>query len=279
MRCRLIRTGAVMLQVLIGMASASAPDQSLRPQQRTVFVVETPPVNPSNVFSQTAPLASLRPIQRSNRVKLGTAVEAKPHSRADTSQELTVTRPKKRRWRLFQKKAAKGALCGVRGIEGIRIDPVRSRTRGCGIADPVRVRSVDGVTLSQPAIMDCDTAKSLLSWVNDTVKPTIKRKGGGVKSLRVAAHYACRTRNNRKGARISEHGKGRAIDISAIRLKNGATLSVLNDWNSKNRRIMRKLHKGACGPFGTVLGPNSDRYHKDHFHFDTASYRSGPYCR
>jgi hypothetical protein len=39
------------------------------------------------------------------------------------------------------------------------------------------------------------------------------------------------------------------------------------------------MHKAACGPFGTVLGPNSNRFHQDHFHFDTARYRSGSYCR
>jgi hypothetical protein len=27
------------------------------------------------------------------------------------------------------------------------------------------------------------------------------------------------------------------------------------------------------------LGPDADRYHQDHFHLDTASHRSGPYCR
>ncbi|MEM9755898.1 MAG: extensin family protein, partial [Pseudomonadota bacterium] len=25
--------------------------------------------------------------------------------------------------------------------------------------------------------------------------------------------------------------------------------------------------------------PESDRFHQDHFHFDVADYRSGPYCR
>ena len=36
---------------------------------------------------------------------------------------------------------------------------------------------------------------------------------------------------------------------------------------------------GTSDPFGTVLGPNSDRFHRDHFHFDMASYSSGAYCR
>ena len=32
------------------------------------------------------------------------------------------------------------------------------------------------------------------------------------------------------------------------------------------------------GIFGTTLGPDGDRYHKNHMHFDTADQRNGPYC-
>ena len=38
---------------------------------------------------------------------------------------------------------------------------------------------------------------------------------GNLVEMRVAAHYSCRSRNNIKGAKISEHGKGRAIAIAA----------------------------------------------------------------
>jgi len=128
--------------------------------------------------------------------------------------------------------------------------------------------------------MDCTTAKALKSWVDDTAKPTLQREGGGLVQLRVAAHYACRTRNSMPGARVSEHGRGRAIDISGVRLRDGREISVLKGWNDPaSAKLMRRLHTGACGPFGTVLGPASDRFHRDHFHFDTARYRSGPFCR
>lgn len=95
----------------------------------------------------------------------------------------------------------------------------------------------------------------------------------------MAAHYACRPRNNKRGAKISEHGKGRAIDLSALYLDKGS-ITVLTDWGRGNKgRILSRLHEGACGPFGTVLGPGSDGYHRDHLHFDTARYSGGPYCR
>jgi hypothetical protein len=109
----------------------------------------------------------------------------------------------------------------------------------------------------------------------------VKKLGGGADTIKVAAHYSCRTRNNKKGAKLSEHGKGNAIDISAITLKNGATMTVLRGWNEKvQKKPLRQMHAAACGPFTTVLGPNADRYHKDHFHFDVASHRGGgKYCR
>ena len=173
-----------------------------------------------------------------------------------------------------------GAVCGDLNIQGDVVGRVPGRLPGCGVADAVRVRSVAGITLTQFSVMDCQTAKALKSWVNDTAKPVMRRKGGGLKSLRVAAHYICKTRNSQPGARVSEHGKGRAIDISAVQLKDGSSITVLKGWNAAaTSKEMRALHKGACGPFGTVLGPDSDRFHKGHFHFDTARYRSGPYCR
>jgi hypothetical protein len=176
--------------------------------------------------------------------------------------------------------APRGQLCGVRGIEGETVAPIVSRVNGCGIDEPVRVRAVEGVRLSAGALMDCQTARALQAWVRDGVIPVVGDIGGGVASLTVGSHYACRGRNNQPGARLSEHGRGRAIDISSIVLANGTPITVLNGWgDARQGPILRSLHRAACGPFGTVLGPDSDRFHRDHFHFDTARHRSGPYCR
>lgn len=175
---------------------------------------------------------------------------------------------------------ASGQLCGVRGLKGEVIPPITSSVAGCGVDAPVRVTHVDGVKLSQGAIMDCETAAALHRWVRGGVKPAVGRAGGGVTGLRVAAHYVCRPRNHRAGARVSEHGRGRAIDISAILLADGSEMSVYEDWNnSRHSRALRQMHRAACGTFGTTLGPGSDGMHEDHFHYDTARHRNGPYCR
>jgi len=174
----------------------------------------------------------------------------------------------------------RGSVCGDRAIRGQALARIRGRISACGIANPVKVTEVDGVMLNTPATIDCPTAKALKQWVHNGAKPAVGRMGGGIKSIRVVAHYACRTRNNQPGGRISEHGKGRAVDIAAINLKNGTSLSVLKDWRSSTKgAALKRMHKAACGPFGTVLGPNANKYHQDHFHFDTAKYGGGPYCR
>ncbi len=173
-----------------------------------------------------------------------------------------------------------GAVCGDRGIIGQRVSPIRGRLAGCRIARPVRVISIDGVRLSQSAVLDCKAAKALKSWIRKGARPAVGRLGGGISSMRVMASYACRTRNSQPGAKLSEHARGKAIDIGAITLKNGMTISVLKDWRDPVKgKILRRMHRAACGPFGTVLGPDANRFHRDHFHFDVARYRGRSYCR
>ena len=38
------------------------------------------------------------------------------------------------------------------------------------------------------------------------------------------------------------------------------------------------LHEDACRRFGTVLGPNANEAHKDHFHLDMKKRRRASYC-
>jgi hypothetical protein len=174
---------------------------------------------------------------------------------------------------------AKGAVCGTPDIQGERLGTV-SGSGACGVEDAVRVRSVAGIPLSQQSIMDCRTAQVLNAWVAKSAKPVLQRRGGGLARLEIAAHYACRSRNNQRGGKLSEHAKGHAVDISGFTLRDGYTITVLRGWNSSDfGPMLRTMRKQACGPFGTVLGPGSDRFHNDHFHFDTARYRSGSYCR
>ena len=250
---------AAVICILLSGPLMAGPDSSLRPVARLGPIM----LDPSGSITATSrrivgiqgngPEVSLRPFLRSASVESGA-----------TQQRRLL---------------ASGAVCGDLSIQGKAIGRVKPKYEGCGVEDAVQVQSVAGVRLSQAAVMDCVTAKSLKNWIEKSAKPAFDRSGG-LKGLRVAAHYVCRTRNNQPGGKISEHGRGRAIDISGFQLANGAEVTVLKGWHAAaNGKTLRRMHKGACGPFGTVLGPNADRYHQDHFHFDTARYRSGSYCR
>ncbi|WP_394195861.1 extensin-like domain-containing protein [Litoreibacter albidus] len=263
---------------------------SQRPMPRTA--IATAPARAVIVEvsdSQLAPRRSVRPVGR--RGGATAAATTRTGARSNTfGQQLKQAfqkKPKPARAATVAPKASKriakglqGSVCGDPSIRGEKISRIPAKMNGCGLSNGVKVTAVSGVALTQHAKIDCNTAKALKTWVDNGVKPAVGRRGGGVKSLRVVAHYACRTRNNKKGAKVSEHGRGRALDIAAINLKDGSSMTVLKGWRSaKNGPVLKKMHKAACGPFGTVLGPNANRYHQDHFHFDTARYRSGTYCR
>nr|WP_226779758.1 extensin family protein [Oceaniglobus trochenteri] len=281
-----MKTGALTLSILLlqaGVAGAEAPVSSLRPMPRADGAAVTrAPANElieQIVDETTRPKAPTKVVQAA--LAGGVARSPRPPARPENLHRRTVVAAAGFRAAPPPVvSGAKGAICGDPAIQGANLSPIAGRISGCGVEAPVRVTSVAGVALSTGATMDCATARALKTWVERGVKPVVGKLGGGVAGLKVAAHYSCRTRNNQKGAKVSEHGRGRAIDIAAIILRNGVAMSVLKGWrSSQHGRLMKAMHRAACGPFGTVLGPNADRFHQDHFHLDTARYRRGSYCR
>lgn len=154
---------------------------------------------------------------------------------------------------------------------------------GCEIPNAWRVQSLGSISFSQPATMNCGLADPLKTWLEYEVQPAAQKTfGESVVSIDVAASYACRARNHKNGAKMSEHGFGNAIDIAAFTLESGRRVSVLDGWRGDRdeRRFLKGVHESACGPFRTVLGPEADRHHRDHFHLDLQNRRNGSsYCR
>ena len=89
--------------------------------------------------------------------------------------------------------------------------------------------------------------------------------------------------NSVDGAKLSEHGRANAIDVGAFVLADGSRISVKEGWrgSDRERAFLRQVHDAACGEFTTVLGPESDSYHHDHFHLDLARHGGTKpvYCR
>ena len=47
---------------------------------------------------------------------------------------------------------------------------------------------------------------------------------------------------------------------------------------TKEGAFLRRLHRGACGIFSTVLGPEANDAHRNHFHLDLAPRRRKAFC-
>lgn len=137
------------------------------------------------------------------------------------------------------------------------------------------IRAPNEIKLSPQANVQREVGLATADWMRNVVQPAAKKHlGSEVVKLRVAASFACRTRNGIKGAKLSEHGYGNAIDISIFTLANGKKVSVAKGWKGRRseRLFLRAINDGACGHFTTVLGPRADKFHQDHFHLDLARH-------
>jgi hypothetical protein len=154
---------------------------------------------------------------------------------------------------------------------------------GCQVRNAWQIASIGSVAFSRPATLNCGMARPLQNWLDGTVQSEAERAfGERVVGIDVAASYSCRPRNNQRGAKMSEHGYGNALDVAAFTLESGRKVSVVDGWRGSRdeRQFLHGVHDDACGSFHTVLGPNSDANHRDHIHVDLQNRRSGShYCR
>lgn len=141
------------------------------------------------------------------------------------------------------------------------------------------------VALKPAAILRCPMVPAVEHWIANVVRPAARRHlGRELLELKVAASYACRPRNNIRGAKLSEHGRANALDVRAFVLAGGMTVNVKQGWRQAGgpSAFLRAVHRGACSSFTTVLGPKANRFHRDHFHMDLERHgRLGTYrvCR
>lgn len=145
----------------------------------------------------------------------------------------------------------------------------------CGVANPFEMSAAMGgrVAMRPAAMLRCEMIPAVDRWIGDVVQRSARQYFGmGVVEIKVAASYGCRPINHVRGAKLSEHGHANALDVSAFQLANGRWVTVKQGWygDMRERSFLRQVHGGACQTFMTVLGPNYDRNHRDHFHLDLA---------
>jgi hypothetical protein len=144
---------------------------------------------------------------------------------------------------------------------------------------------VELTVLKPEATLGCPMVAWTDDWVAGAVQPAaVAWFGQGVKEIRTAGSYACRRRNHRANAKLSEHAFGNAIDVMTFVMNDGYVVTVKGGWKGTEQEqgFLRDVFHGACQRFKTVLGPGSDPLHYDHFHLDLAHHDTGGqrrYCR
>ncbi|MCD2184573.1 extensin-like domain-containing protein [Rhizobium sp. GN54] len=157
--------------------------------------------------------------------------------------------------------------------------PAIGKGRSCGIAYPIELQGLSGGIQIRPAAqVNCQITEAFAKWVKNELAPAARlRYVSGVKSIHQMSSYSCRTMNSQRGAAMSEHAKGNAIDVGKIVLNNGKEILIRKKgfFAFREKGLLKAVRSDSCKYFTTVLGPGSDRFHKDHFHFDLRTRKSG----
>ena len=158
-------------------------------------------------------------------------------------------------------------------VTGEMLEPIAEGL--CRARSPLSVTAlaVNGrsIALSSPVSSNCAMAGALAEWVEAVDGYARAALGSGVAEVVTGTSYMCRNRYSAADGFVSEHGFANALDVVGFTLDNGETITVDTDWaraGAPEGRLLRLAHGAACGRFTTVLGPEANADHKDHFHLD-----------
>lgn len=161
--------------------------------------------------------------------------------------------------------------------------PDKSFDGGCRTIDTIKLMDF-GTPTTNLGAMTCPLASNFTDWARYAVAPASKQYlGSEVVKIETMGTFNCRNINGGRSGRLSEHAFANAVDVSAFILRDGRRISVLDGWrgSAEQQAFLRRLHQSACKRFGTVLGPDYNGAHANHFHFDMARSMSNgsSFCR
>ena len=128
----------------------------------------------------------------------------------------------------------------------------------------------------------CAVAAAYEIWMSQGVQPAaMDILGSPVARVNHLGTYSCRRLYGRSTGGWSEHATGNALDVAGFVLEDGRRISLLQDWDgdADEAVFLRRVRDAACASFGTVLSPDYNSAHADHFHLDQADRGFGGVCR
>lgn len=110
-------------------------------------------------------------------------------------------------------------------------------------------------TPSKTDVVSSDTSKATTGKTDSKKKQKVaEMKGAGIQKLGVPASIT-------SPASVKPAAEQTAKEVTS------------------DGRFLRKAYAGACSTFGTVLGPEANEAHRDHFHLDLKARRKLAYCQ
>ena len=154
--------------------------------------------------------------------------------------------------------------------------PDRFYGAGCSTVGTVTLAALQGdqarFQLSNLGPVSCPLADTLAAWARFGVDRAARAVfGSALARIETMGSYSCR--DVAGSGRRSAHATAQAVDIAAFILSDGRRVSVLGDWSSGDadeQRFLRLVHASACKRFGTILGPEYNAAHRDHFHLEAS---------
>jgi hypothetical protein len=201
-----------------------------------------------------------------------------PRGRVASASKPVVARP------VIQRPPAQPALetrqCFARlESQSVAYTPLPDRSFGGGCSAIGSVKLLDiGVPATNLGAMTCGLAANFAAWARYGVQPAARMVfGTEIERIETFGTYNCRPIAG--SAKLSEHAHSNAIDVSAFVLADGRRISVEKDWtgDARARQFLALVHASACKRFSTVLSPDYNAAHHDHFHFDMGG--RGGFCR
>ncbi|MBF8776450.1 extensin family protein [Pseudomonas fulva] len=130
--------------------------------------------------------------------------------------------------------------------------------------------------LSSSFLASCPLAVAYALFERHGLQPVAQRVlGQPVVQVDHLGSFACRNVYNRKAGRLSQHASANALDIAGFRLRDGQRIVLARDWQGTGDKavFLREVHQAACEHFSTVLGPQYNAAHRDHFHVDMGRWQ------
>lgn len=158
----------------------------------------------------------------------------------------------------------------------LRFEPLKDRAMGeaCGFDNVVRADS-SPITFAPRVTATCAMQAALYWYQDQLAAPALAHMRSPLVRITQFGTFSCRNVNNAQDGRRSEHAAANAIDIAAFHFADRRSVSVLRDYGKETEqgRFLAAARQEACRVFNTVLGPDYNRLHANHFHLDMGRAR------